>query len=211
MAPDSGEGNGGVRRRSGRRAEILKTAARLFAANGYHATSMADLTEAAGVGKGALYHHIGSKEKLLYDISAEHVIEMVEYGTELLETDLSAVEKLRRLSRRLMRTIAENLPELTVFFSEHRALDEQHDGELKRMRERFEEIWAQILAEGHEAGVFRTAEPLTVKAILGCHNYAYLWLNPEGPLTPEEISDMFCDLLLGGLLTPQAARTRIAL
>jgi hypothetical protein len=141
----------------------------------------------------------------------EHVIDMVEYGATLLESDLSAVEKLRRLSRRLMRTIADNLPELTVFFSEHRALDGKYDEELAALRERFEQMWAAIVAEGYEAGVFRSADLLTVKALLGCHNCAYLWLDPDGPLTPEEVSDMFCDLLLGGLLTPETAHTRIAL
>ena len=31
------------------------------------------------------------------------------------------------------------------------------------------------------------------------HNYAYLWLREDGRLTPEEIGDRFCDVLLAGL------------
>src|SRR5436309_3637837 len=59
--------------KSSRREEILQIAARLFAENGYHGTGIAELGEAVGLGKGALYHHIGSKEDLLYEISSRHV------------------------------------------------------------------------------------------------------------------------------------------
>src|ERR1700704_4622868 len=95
-----------------RKQEIVRTAARLFAANGYHSTGMTELADAVGLGKGALYYHIGSQEGLLYEISALHVRDMVAFGERLVERqDLSAPEKVRSLSRMLIRTISENLPE----------------------------------------------------------------------------------------------------
>jgi AcrR family transcriptional regulator len=193
------------RPKSSRREEILRIAARLFAQNGYHGTGMVELGEAVGLGKGALYHHIGSKEDLLYEISSRHVIEMVAFGEQLLAGDITPLEKFRRLSRRLMRTIADNLPELTVFFREVRTLTGERGEHLLALRARFEEIWTEILEEGRAAGVFRTADPIIVKGLLGLHNYSYLWLRPDGPLTPEDVSDSYCDLLLRGLLTPEAA------
>ena len=110
-----------------RKQQIARIAARLFAANGYHSTGMSELSEAVGLGKGALYYHIGSKEELLYEISAEHVQQMVAYGEALVaREDLSAPEKVRSLSRTLLRTISENLPEVTVFFHEIRTLGGEH-------------------------------------------------------------------------------------
>ena len=197
--------------KSSRREEILQIAARLFAENGYHGTGIAELGEAVGLGKGALYHHIGSKEDLLYEISSRHVIEMVAFGERLLATDIAPLEKFRRLSRRLMRTIADNLPELTVFFREVRTLRGERGEHLLSLRARFEEIWAAILEEGRAAGIFRTADPIVVKGVLGLHNYSYLWLRPEGERTPEEISDTYCDVLLRGLLTPEAASSGLVI
>ena len=53
---------------------ILEGARRLFAANGFDATSMDDIAEAAGVAKGAVYHHFASKEavflRVLEDVQA---------------------------------------------------------------------------------------------------------------------------------------------
>jgi AcrR family transcriptional regulator len=42
-------------------AQLLDAARRLFAADGYNATSLEDVVAAAGVTKGALYHHFSSK------------------------------------------------------------------------------------------------------------------------------------------------------
>ncbi len=50
------------------RQHIIDTAARRFARNGFHGTSMADLTEAAGLTKGAFYHHFESKDDLFFAV-----------------------------------------------------------------------------------------------------------------------------------------------
>src|SRR5881227_1298440 len=48
-----------------RRQAIVDTSARVFARQGYHATGITELCTANELGKGALYHYIGSKEELL--------------------------------------------------------------------------------------------------------------------------------------------------
>ena len=44
--------------------ELVEVARRLFAADGYAATSLEDVVRGAGVTKGALYHHFGGKRDL---------------------------------------------------------------------------------------------------------------------------------------------------
>jgi AcrR family transcriptional regulator len=187
--------------REQRRCEILRIAADMFAERGYHATGVNDLIDAAGVGKSAFYHHVGSKEALLYDIAAEHVRGMVAFGEEILEDeDLSSEEKFRAVSRRLMRTIAENLPELTVFFHEISTLKRgERARELIDLRDRFEAVWVKIVNEGVTDGTFKRVDPISIKFILGMHNYSYIWVNPKGRLTPEQMSDVICELILEGL------------
>jgi AcrR family transcriptional regulator len=51
--------------RAERRAEIVAAAARLFAANGFHATSMADIIGECGLSAGAVYRYFRSKEELI--------------------------------------------------------------------------------------------------------------------------------------------------
>src|SRR3954452_22892302 len=54
-----------------RRNELTRQAARLFAEQGYHGTSMEDLATAMGVQKGTLYAHVKSKEDLLNEIARD--------------------------------------------------------------------------------------------------------------------------------------------
>ncbi|HEX8105458.1 MAG TPA: TetR/AcrR family transcriptional regulator [Solirubrobacteraceae bacterium] len=178
---------------------IMREAAKLFASKGYDATGISDILEAVGLGKGALYHHIGSKEALLYDISRAHVVQMVAVGEEILARDEPADVKLRELSRQLIRTIATSLPEVTVFFAEHRAVTGDRRKELMQLRHRFEEIWAAILKQGEHEGIFRPTDEIDVKGVLGTFNYTYVWFKPRGSVSPEQLADRYVELLLGGL------------
>jgi AcrR family transcriptional regulator len=55
------------------RAALIGVATELFAANGYDGTAIPAVLDAAGVSRGALYHHFGSKEALF-----EAVLQAVE-------------------------------------------------------------------------------------------------------------------------------------
>jgi len=51
-----------------RRRQLLDTALSVFADRGYHATSMNDIADAAGVTKPVLYQHFGSKRELYLEL-----------------------------------------------------------------------------------------------------------------------------------------------
>ena len=51
-------------RREATRGRILEAAARLFAEQGYEATSTQQILEAAGTSRGALYHHFETKQAI---------------------------------------------------------------------------------------------------------------------------------------------------
>jgi AcrR family transcriptional regulator len=191
-------------RRLDQKDRIRRKAARLFAENGFDATGIQELSEAVGLGRGALYHHIGNKEQLLFDIITSSVIEVVEEAEALVEEPLGAEEKVRRLSRMMMATVAGHLPEWTVFFRELEALRGPLLREALAWRQRFEDVWTQVIEDGVRSGEFRPLDPVVVKGILGMHNYAHVWLRPRGRLGPDDISEVFCDLLLTGLRTDAA-------
>jgi AcrR family transcriptional regulator len=202
---EKAQGNGRRRSTAEQRKRLLRAGARLFAKNGYHATGVAELGRAVALGRGALYHHMGSKQELLVEISVRHVREMVAVGEEVLGSDLTPPDKLRVLSRRLMRTISENLPEVTVFFREGHALRGKSRRRVIELRDRFDQIWQQVLDEGVDHGYFRHSTTPVRLGLLGMHNYSYVWIDPNGRMQPEQIADAFCDIALFGLLTETSA------
>lgn len=62
----------------GTRRKVLDAAAEAFQTKGYHATSIGDLVEAAGVTGGALHHHFATKKAIGLAVISERVSEAVE-------------------------------------------------------------------------------------------------------------------------------------
>jgi AcrR family transcriptional regulator len=53
------------------RRALLQAAARLFAENGYHNTSVPDIVRAAGVGHGTFYEYFASRRAILVDLTRQ--------------------------------------------------------------------------------------------------------------------------------------------
>ncbi|WP_433502842.1 TetR/AcrR family transcriptional regulator [Pseudonocardia halophobica] len=178
---------------------MIATAADLFARNGYHGTGIAELGRAVGLGRGALYHYIESKEAVLYAISKDQVDKMNALAESILDKGLEPEELLREMARGLLRNISTHRSEWTVFFREYGALTGQRRDHVIAARERYESYWRQALDQGVRSGVLRPTPRILVKGILGMLNYTYLWFEPDGVLTPEELADVFLDALINGL------------
>src|SRR5207248_11574105 len=106
---------------STRRAELTRTAARLFAEKGYHGTSIGDLAEAMGVQKGSLYAHIESKADLLWEVAREGAAAF-HSALDAVADEGPVVDRIRAALRAHLRVVAEQLDVATVFVREWRYL-----------------------------------------------------------------------------------------
>lgn len=181
--------------------QILATSAELFARNGYHATGISELIQTLGISRGALYFYIDGKQRLLYEISRTQVERLSASAAEIARrSETPAPEKLRLLARSLLANIAEHQAEWTVFFTEVRALTGAGRAEIFAARDAYENHWREVLEEGVAVGDFRHVDPVVVKGILGMCNYTYLWFRKGGPISSEEVADIFIDMVLQGLM-----------
>lgn len=178
---------------------IIRCTTELFARKGYHATGIQEICETVGLGRGALYHHIKSKEQLLYTISVALIEDMLERANQILVSELSPEAKLRALARQLLQNLAEHRSGWRVSLYESRALSRPLREEILNARDEYERLWSTVLADGAEDGVFKPASPLVLRGILGLLNSTFLWLDTEGPTHPEDVADIYLDLLLDGL------------
>lgn len=174
---------------------IRRITAKLFADKGYRAVGVAEIGEAVGLGRGALYYHIGSKEDLLYDIMIRYITDLVTVGHQILEEYSDPYDRITQLSRYMMRTITNNLSELTVCFREADSLTGERHREVSQLHLHYQEVWATTLKQGAAQGVFRELPQVALKGILGMYFYSFLWLNPGGRNTSDEIADIFADIV----------------
>lgn len=178
------------------RERILKVAAQLFAARGYHAVGISELQKAVNLGRGALYHHIHSKEDLLYRISREYIEDLTHSATQIRGEATSPVEQIQRLGTYLVHKIASHQAELTVCFREVQCLSEERHTEVMGWHSRYERAWRDAYVQGAEAGAFRPFDPIVLKAVLGMYFYSYLWMRPDRPQGPEVIAASLNELAL---------------
>jgi TetR/AcrR family transcriptional regulator, cholesterol catabolism regulator len=183
-----------------RREQIIDTSARVFARRGYHATGLTELCAANDLGKGALYHYIGSKEELLAAIHDRVMDDVIGAADRALEEGGSPPEQLALLGDALLDIIARYPDHSRVVLHEFPALTGERAERFHAQRRQFEQRVEAVLQAGTESGEFRDLDPkLTSLAWLGMHNYAYLWLNPDGPLAAGEVAKMFGEIFIRGI------------
>jgi AcrR family transcriptional regulator len=185
------------------RNRILSAAAELFATKGYHGTGVAEIGDRAEIKRGALYYHIKSKEELLFDVIRPHVEMSLAGARAILESDLDIVEKFRALARHHLRTIVDHRQEIAIVLRDVDALTPERRAQVRGMQTEVEAAWQSVVEEGARAGVFRSADPALVRGILSMLNMVFSWYRESHGRTPEELADIYSDLLLGGLLTDQ--------
>jgi hypothetical protein len=83
-----------------------------------------------------------------------------------------------------------------VCFREVHALTGDLQRQVLKLHADYQRIWAAALADGAERGVFRKIPGVTLKGLLGMYFYSFLWLDPQGRQSPEEIGDAFADIVL---------------
>ncbi len=180
--------------------EILETAARLFQAKGFAATSIRDIAQAAGVQKAAIYHYVSNKEELLRRIFAETANELNTFMQELLASPMSNLQRLRRAISIYLTFVVGRGAAITVAFRDARGMSAEHVQWLENISQNHMQLWNQIIRSGIATGEFRPVEvPMASFAILGACSWMHAWYSPGGRLTAEEIAECFADLFVSGL------------
>lgn len=180
---------------------ILEAAARIFSEKGFHATSMNDIAEAVNLQKASLYYHFENKQEILITL-LDHALDLINARLEtVISQPISPEEKLRKAIITYIQTIAENQSLAAVLLLEIRSLDPDLKTRHASRREKFENIWKEMIIEGQREGKFNTIDPsMTGRAILGVMNWTVNWYRSNGPKSATDIANLFADLLLNGLV-----------
>ncbi len=186
-----------------RRGAIIDASAPLFARSGYHATGITDLCEANDLGKGALYHYIGSKEELLAAIHDRVMDEVMVGADRVAQEPGSPSQQLEMLGRELLDVIARYPDHVWVLLHEYPALTGERAEQFRGRREEYERRIEVVIRAGIDSGEFRDVDPrLAARVWLGMHNYTYLSLRVSGPLSARDVAGPFADIFIYGIANP---------
>ena len=183
--------------------EICKAAARVFYEKGYDGASMQDIAEAVGLTKAGLYHHVSSKDMLLFEI--------MNYGMDILdETVLAKVKEIPDPRERLRQTIIGHIDlvvrardmEITVILHENRSLKGALRKKINARKRAYIDYLEDLIARVQEqSGKPPKLSPhIAAFAVLGMINWLYQWYHLEGAVKEEEITRAYVDFFFRGLL-----------
>jgi AcrR family transcriptional regulator len=182
--------------------EICRIAARVFYEKGYDGASMQDIAKAVGLTKAGLYHHVGSKDRLLFEI--------MNYGMDILdEMVLQKVKGIADPREKLKRTIIGHIDlivrardqEITVILHENRSLKGALRKKINARKRQYIDYLEGLIGEvQRQTGKPKSSPRVAAFALLGMVNWLYQWFDPEGPVKQEELTEAYVDFFFRGLL-----------
>lgn len=164
---------------------------------------MQEIASAVGLTKAGLYHHIGSKDRLLFEI--------MNYGMDILEEAvLQRVASIPDPREKLRQTIAGHIHliihtrdlETTVILHENRSLAGPLRAKINARKRAYihflEDVIARVQQESGRAPLI--SPKLAAFALLGMVNWLYQWYRAAGPVSEPELANAYSDFFFRGLL-----------
>ena len=181
--------------------EIHGVVARLFAQRGYHHTSLREIARELGMNQSSLYHYFTSKEDVLFRLmndAMDHVLVELE---EICASDLSAEDKLKRVLHSYIRSYAGDQDRLILLVNEMNSLRETNRLILVDKQRQYVRLIKSILKKLVDEDKIREIDSsVATFAFFGMVHYTIKWYHEDGPITLDELADLFVEIFTKGIL-----------
>jgi AcrR family transcriptional regulator len=184
-----------------RRQQLMDFAAARFAEQGYHPTSVAEIVQGLGVGKGVFYWYFSSKEELFLEILKEAQQDLRRAQQQAIDEVDDPVRRIELGIQASMRWSSEH-PELYNLFAfaatEERFAPAVRKGQATAVSDAMRHVQAGI-----DAGSIREGDPnLIAHAILGVSTHLARHFVHEQHRPWPDVADAAVAFCLEGLLVP---------
>lgn len=187
------------------RAEILQQAARLFAAQGYAESSLAQVAAAMNYSKGAIYNYFASKQEIYDAIIVATLRGLHEAGLAAAEAEALPPERLKRFMIAHACYLAENSDAFLTMLVGFSGMSDAQRADALRLRDAHEGVLRAIIAAGVADGSFRGVEPAIVgRAVLSMLSWMARWFRADGEKSAQDVALDYYDLIVRGLRPAEA-------
>ncbi len=163
---------------------ILSAATELFSKSGYDATGVAEICQAAGVSKGAFYHHFPSKQAVFMELLNSYM-NSIETGFNLMRQEVrdvpQAILQMAEMVGALFQATDIHLPIFLEFWTQA-----NHDPKVWALTvapfQRFQSYFAEMIQEGINEGSLHPIDPHQAARVLVSLSVGLLMeslLNPQ--------------------------------
>lgn len=191
-----------------RRAEIYRSAARIFHRKGYHATAINDIAAAVGLTKAGLYYYIKGKQDLLFSIMSFAMDQLDAQVVEPARQEEDAERRLRAIVSCHARLITQDSSALTILVNELEGLLPDDRADIIRRQRDYVEFIADTLSALREEGKVVDLDPMIgAFSLVGMVLWISRWYRDDGRLKAEEVVTEVTRMAISAVLSRGGDRT----
>jgi len=185
---------------SSRLEEVLQSAANIFFAKGFHATSIEDVARDVGMLKGSLYYYIKSKDDLLFRLLLAGIEDGDAFIAQQIDPQGDPLEQLERAIRAQIDYIIEKRVQFGLFLHEFDSLSGKRQHKLISVMSRYNARFVELVQRAQQQGRLIHGQPwVIVNGILGMCNWLYRWYDADQMTDAEQIKSIFVRMIFEGV------------
>jgi len=184
---------------------ILEAAVRVFARQGFHQSTVAQVAREAGVADGTIYNYFRNKDDILIQFFAVRAAQVFARFRSTVGQGENALDKLRLLLRAHLEEFQRDPDMAVVYETETHQRRRLAEEQIRSMAKTYQDILAEIIEQGQEEGLFRRNlyTGLVKRLVLGAvQETISSWLRSGRPYDLVSMADPLVDLLLYGIAQP---------
>ncbi|MCV6626120.1 MAG: TetR/AcrR family transcriptional regulator [Cellvibrionaceae bacterium] len=172
---------------------LLAASAQLFKQKGFAGTTVRDIAAEVGILSGSIFHHFPNKESILKAVMAEAILTCL----ARMESAVAKLETTPARFRALVRCELEAIHGIsgvgfTLLTSEWRCLSADSQAEILKLRQRYEGLHREVLADAKAQG-WTQVEPFLLRHFMrGALAETSNWFHLNGDLSLEDLVDQIC-------------------
>ena len=184
-----------------KRARILKSAARVFAQEGFDRASMSQLARECGISKANIYHYYDSKDAILFDLLDSYLRQLRDLICGLNLQGVEPTDRLRRVVQEILLAYQGVDDEHRVQTSGMSALPEDQQKLLRGYQRDLVVFVSDIIASVAPETFRGDAAKLraTTMSVFGMLNWFYMWNSRADEQARNTYAELVSKLTLSGV------------
>jgi len=183
---------------------ILEAAVKVFARQGFHQSTVAQIAKEAGVADGTIYLYFKNKDDILVQFFSYRTKQVFDrFRAEVKKAD-TCLDKLRNLIRRHLTEFQRDRDMAVVYQVETHQINRAAESQIREMSQMYQDLIAEIVEQGQQEGSIRKDlyVGLVKRFILGAVDEVInSWLHSEGRYDLVSMADPMVDLFVRGIGT----------
>ncbi|MGD8521196.1 MAG: TetR/AcrR family transcriptional regulator [Desulfobacterales bacterium] len=185
---------------------ILEAAVRIFAKQGFHQSTIAQIAKEAGVADGTIYLYFKNKDDILVQFFSYRTKQVFEQFQAEVDRASNSLDKLRNLIRRHLEEFQKDRDGAIVYQVETHQYNRLAEAQIKEMSKMYLDIIADIVEQGQQTGAIRKElyVGLVKRFIIGAVDEVInTWVHADENYDLASMADPLVDLFIKGIGTTE--------